>query len=620
MMRTARRARWPEFAWLGGMIAALGAVTVVTGTIPTTLRDFFQPGTQPLTIVDPVYSALDCSGCHSDYAESQEPWRRWSASMMAQATRDPMMWAGLAVANQDAAFAGEFCLRCHSPGGWLEGDSEPPDGSAIVNSDFEGVTCHVCHRMADPIYRPGISPAADQTILTDLSGPSGGGAGVPPTPGNGEYVIDPFDRRRGPFDLGTFYYHDWLRSPFHETSNLCATCHDVSNPVYTRQPDGTYALNQLDTPHPTQIKTDEFPVERTYSEWSRSAFAAGPIDMGGRFGGNRTAVSSCEDCHMPATTGQACALDPPVRDGDPQHNFNGGNTWVLRAVRNLYPDDQTRLTDQLVDDSIARATDMLQRASDMELSVTAGQLNVRIINQSGHKLPTGYSEGRRMWINVRFTDAGGHLLAERGAYDAATGALAAGGADTKVYEGRMGVDAAISALTGVPVGPSFHFALNNLWYSDNRIPPRGFTNTGFAAVQAAPVAYAYADGQYWDDTRFAVPAGASRATVTVYYQTTSREYIEFLRDANHTNTAGQVAYDQWVANGRSTPVVMDASLLDLPVCRADFNGDGLVNVQDFLTFLAAYAAADPRADVNADAQINLQDFLLFLSVYAAGCP
>src|SRR5436190_17164730 len=97
MSSSTRRSRWPEFAWIGGFAAALGAVTVVTGTIPTTLRDFFQPGTQPETLMVPVFSAMDCTGCHSDYAEDQEPWRRWSGSMMAQAARDPMMWAGLAV-------------------------------------------------------------------------------------------------------------------------------------------------------------------------------------------------------------------------------------------------------------------------------------------------------------------------------------------------------------------------------------------------------------------------------------------------------------------------------------------------------------------------------------------
>src|SRR5262249_51964238 len=156
-------------------------------------------------------------------------------------------------------------------------------------------------------------------------------------------------------------------------------------------------------------------------------------------------------------------------------------------------------------------------------------LRVRVINQSGHKLPSGYPEGRRMWVNVKFFDRGGAMIHEHGAYDADAATLTTD--DTKVYEAQQGFDADVAPIVGYPVGPSFHFAINNTYFKDNRIPPRGFTNAGFAAVQAAPVAYDYADGQYWDDTLFEVPRDARRTEVRLFYQTTSREYIEFLRDA-----------------------------------------------------------------------------------------
>jgi probable HAF family extracellular repeat protein len=54
-------------------------------------------------------------------------------------------------------------------------------------------------------------------------------------------------------------------------------------------------------------------------------------------------------------------------------------------------------------------------------------------------------------------------------------------------------------------------------------------------------------------------------------------------------------------------------------CAVDFNADGDVNVQDFLSFLAAFAAADPRADFDASGAINVQDFLVFLASFASGC-
>jgi hypothetical protein len=56
-----------------------------------------------------------------------------------------------------------------------------------------------------------------------------------------------------------------------------------------------------------------------------------------------------------------------------------------------------------------------------------------------------------------------------------------------------------------------------------------------------------------------------------------------------------------------------------PVCQPDVTGDGQVNVQDFLAFLALYSGADPRADFTHDGVVNVADFLAFLSAYAAGC-
>ncbi|HPM83805.1 MAG TPA: fibronectin type III domain-containing protein [Candidatus Anammoximicrobium sp.] len=45
-------------------------------------------------------------------------------------------------------------------------------------------------------------------------------------------------------------------------------------------------------------------------------------------------------------------------------------------------------------------------------------------------------------------------------------------------------------------------------------------------------------------------------TATLYYQTTSKEYVEFLRDENHTNAWGQVFYDLWATTDKSAPEVM----------------------------------------------------------------
>jgi hypothetical protein len=604
-----------EAVWVA--VVALGAVgAAVATTIPTTISDFFLGGTQPGALTDPIASArYECFGCHANFAIKSEPGRPWAASMMGQAARDPVFYAALDVANADAAFSGDLCLRCHAPGAWVQGRSTPTDGSGMSadSFDFEGVTCNFCHRMVDPVYQAG-NPAVDQSILAALADP-------PVDPHSADYVVDPEDRRRGPFDLGPdFPFHAWAQSPFHTRAQMCATCHDVSNPAFERQPNGTYALGPLGQHAASGSKLQQFPLERTYSEWSASLFAQGPVDVGGRFGGVLPAVSACQDCHMPPKAdSQACAFAEP-RPVLPTHYFNGGNTWVLNAVRNLYPDSETLLSDASVGDSIGRTMDMLDKASDMELSIVGNSLKVRVINQTGHKLPTGYPEGRRMWINVKFLDGAGTPVAERGAYDTVSAVLTAG--DTKVYEGKLGVDAAVSAATGIPVGPSFHFAANNTWYLDNRIPPRGFTNAGFAAVQAAPVGYAYADGQNWDDTLYAIPGNAASASVTVYYQSTSKEYAEFL---NASAARGPVMYNQWRSLGQSTPVVMDTGTITIP-CYANCDHSTVapvLNVQDFSCFLTRFASGDPYANCDGSTQIpvlNVQDFSCFLTRFAAGCP
>lgn len=273
---------------------------------------------------------------------------------------------------------------------------------------------------------------------------------------------------------------------------------------------------------------------------------------------------------MPDTSGTACApgFSGEYRNDVPYHGFRGANSWVLNAILildqtlALYgPEEVSGLTQIMADTAIAENVDFLQKASDIQLTSTGSVLNVRITNQTGHKLPTGYSEGRRMWINVKFYNNLGDVVAERGAYNSLRAQLRTD--DTKVYECLLGLDEVMSQIAGLAAGPSFHFALVNKIYKDNRIPPRGFTNAGFEAVQAQPVDATYADGQYWDDTLYAIPEGAARATVTLYHQTTSKEYIDFLRAENYTNNAGRTAWKLWLATGMSAPVAMDVETIQL---------------------------------------------------------
>ncbi len=583
------------------------------GVAPTTLRDFDQPGTQPLagpTLSDPA----NCAACHGNYDMAVEPHYNWQGSMMSQASRDPLFLACLAVANQDAPDSGDLCLRCHLPTGWLAGRSVPTDGTQMLASDRSGVSCDLCHRLVDPVYDHTSNPMEDEVILAALSP-------APNTFANGMYIVDPdTGRRRGPYN-DAVAPHNWLFSPFHREAALCGTCHDVSNPAFSKDVNGNYPPNTFDAPETNFTSTNLMPIERTYSEWLNSEYATAGV-YAPEFAGNKPdgIVGICQDCHMRDVSGVGCNITnpmPPVRADLPLHDLTGGSTWLPGLISLLYPGE---VNDAALQAGILRARDLLQKAADLSAVQDGTQLEVTVTNNTGHKLPSGYPEGRRIWINVRFHDESMTLIRESGAYDPGTGILTHDD-DLKVYEAKPGLDTDTAGLVGVSAGPSFHFVLNNRIYKDNRIPPRGFTNTAFAAFGGAPVAYGYSDGQYWDETEYTVPAGAAAAEITLYYQSTSKEYVEFLRDENETNTAGQVLYDLWNNSGKCPPEAMATFALAVfgPDVPADFDRDSDVDLDDFGHFQACATGPDlgpvapgcQDADLDHDNDADQTDFGLF---------
>ncbi|HRX85416.1 MAG TPA: multiheme c-type cytochrome [Phycisphaerae bacterium] len=604
--------------------AAFTVTAVPGGTVPTTLRDFDQPGTQPfehgIDIRDP---GNNCAGCHGNYDPAAEPYFAWRGSMMANASRDPLFEACLTVANQDAPSSGDLCIRCHVPKAWTAGRSTPTSGSAILYNDRSGVSCDVCHRMVDPLYNEE-NPSADVGILANLSNPPSGF-------GNGMYVLDPDGVRRGPFsDVQPL--HQILVSPFHQDAAFCGTCHDVSNPAFEHDGNGNYVPNALDEPASDFSAHTLMPIERTYSEWLASAYNTPGGIYAPQFGGNKDYVSTCQDCHMRDVTGAGCAF-VPARNNMPLHDFTGGSAWMIEQLAGLFEEDLDAAAQQA---AAARARAILANAATLDAAIDGTQLRVRVTNETGHKLPTGYPEGRRMWLNVKFY-AGPTLLGESGAYNAATGELLAD-PQAKVYAAELGVDTALASSTGLPEGPSFHFVLNNKIYKDNRIPPRGFTNAAFAQFGGAPVGATYADGQHWDDTWYTVPSCADSAEVTLYYQSTSKEYVEFLRDENTTDARGQAMYDLWNNNGKCPPEVMATVTLAMPDCNAngtpdlcetgvivngDFDGDGDVDLDDHAAFVTCMggpgmppAPGDANCattctlafDHDADGDVDLADY------------
>ncbi len=570
--------------WSGGarrrtFLLVLGLVVTSGLAVPAGAGDVTPNGTQPV-VTHPILSPINCQLCHGDFASTNtEPYPTWSGSMMANSARDPIFWAAMDVAENDLPGIGDFCLRCHTPSAWLAGRSEPPGGSTDgcgllgnldePNNDFDGVSCHLCHRMMVNESPP---PGEAEVYFE-----------------NAQFWIDDEDCtspgsgpcRRGPYDYPGGVGqppHEWEFSPYHVASDICGTCHNITNPVLTLIDE-----NGVDTGLP-------YPIERTFSEWQESDYAA-PTSGGG-------SLQSCQSCHMPdATDGPvyACVFEETDRVDDlGVHRFVGGNTWVPEVLQGEYP---ALGRSDAFDATIAWASDLLQnRSAIVELiappSAVAGadlDIAVRVTNLSGHKLPTGYPEGRRMWLNVTARDAEGDLIWESGAYDSLTGDLDHD-PQVKIYH----VEAGVWDLGGTGEcdtedamgSPQFHFVLNNCYAVDNRIPPLGFTGGGNIEIQ--PVGYTYPETfpgsgvlVNYDLTDYQIPLPAEVALpitleARLFYQTVSKDYIEFLRDEAvaggfpddclprstglPTASRGELLYDMWQRYDRSPPVDMASDM------------------------------------------------------------
>lgn len=544
------------------------ALAVPRPGLDSSAADFFFPGTQPGGLSAEISPAADCDICHA-----APIYDRWRGSMMSQAARDPLLWAALHVANNDAPGAGEYCLRCHAPKGWLEGRSHP-DGSALQAGDLQnGVTCAVCHRMVDPVPSTMDEAAAiDQQIRSALTHPVPNGF-----VGSAAMILDPLDRRRGPFSFGlalpyhTAYQTDFLRQTGDAItrSRMCGTCHNVYNPILSWDASrGQFWPNEMNQPAPDPAQL--FPIETTFSEWLYSDYARGGV-YAPQFAGSKPdgIVRTCQDCHMLRSVGTAAdsAFNPVWRDCQtsgclPEHTFVGGNTWVPQLLQNPSWRLNAAGDASHLNETVFLAQDMLRKAASLTLTVensgTEKLATVRVINETGHKLPTGYPEGRRMWIYLAAFDGQGNKIFESGAYDPLTGELLPDPA-LKIYEARQGLTPELAAVLPAPAGESFHFVLNNTVIKDNRIPPRGYTTALYDQPGLRPVGAVYADGQHWDDSTYHLPLQTERIVAVLFYQTASKEYIDFLRQRGGID--GLALGEMWEAL-KSPPVEM--SRLSLP--------------------------------------------------------
>jgi hypothetical protein len=450
------------------------------------------------------------------------------------------------------------------------------------------------------------------------------------------------NEKLGPYDDADAR-HQWTASSFYRSSALCGTCHDVSNPVVGNVAPGRGTLpgadpviadGQLDGPLETKAAFSNPPhrygvVERTYSEHLASALATLPVSeadpgrstalpdelkqgsllaayqaawtaSGGSttdYADGTTRVFSCQSCHMPPVEGVGCdKVDPADPRADmPRHDLTGGNYWMpdvllwMEGAGTLPFGGGITEKQAALSDGQARSRANLDAAA--ALSVEDDQL--RVINLTGHKLISGYPEGRRMWLRMTWRDAADEVVRIDGEYgdltvqmdvngdgtvdddDVVRTLLDLEGSHTRIYEAAPGISQEWAAiLTDSTAGPpladptmpvsfdrvtgavtatlgdiaaqapgsarkTFHFVLNDTMISDNRIPPWRMDREIARQRNALPIppdqyGNPGPSGVYdhFDLVPLDPPPGAVEVLVELLYQPTSWEYVQFLNLAN----------------------------------------------------------------------------------------
>jgi hypothetical protein len=179
--------------------------------VPTEIQ---QPGTQPGQVGN-LETPDKCDNCHGGYNRAVEPAFNWRGSMMANAGRDPIFWATVAVAEQDFDGAGDLCIRCHSTAGWMAGRSTPTDGSGLMAGDADGVDCDTCHKMTNPNDSEHLGVMDAPFLANDELTPATGYYG------SGMLSIWSSAQKLGPFNNADAR-HQWMQSRSHRSVDFAA--------------------------------------------------------------------------------------------------------------------------------------------------------------------------------------------------------------------------------------------------------------------------------------------------------------------------------------------------------------------------------------------------------------
>jgi len=508
---------------------------------------------------------------------------------------------------------------------------------------------------------------------------------------SGQYFVSTGSQKRASF-ADAAAKHQMLYSRYHKSRYFCSTCHDVSNPVLANL--GLSPLPDLsagaDLISEQYSAARYFHVERTFSEFMLSAYGrqggAATNDEFEQLSGGIDWVAKCQDCHLSDVVGYGCNKSgAPLRPGGstehpnsglPLHDMTGGNAWISYILASLDPAgpvyDQTNV--DILDKGPAvltldlnagqtpkqsgaalkagseRAKQQLKLAAtikNLAYDPNTGRLSFRLQNNTVHKLISGFPEGRRMFANIK-AYGNGKLVREVNPYDYTVGTLkglphsfaSPALAPAEIYSDRLVYEVhPASGLTGED--ETFHFVLATGRYKDNRIPPKGFDISKASQRLCEPVWHGHSEPGYFTAEEYAggydridinIPADAEYVAVKLYYQGTSREYIEFLRDeingtadtlSSPTPSGEPHAYVIQTDPFFSRLKAWGNTIWDLWYHNHSLDGGGRA-VDGIVPFLMAQASwgtepSPPPGDLNGRDGVDFFDHAIFASYWGNDC-
>ena len=486
--------------------------------------NFFRANNIELPLTDNGYfkASGNCDGCHG-FDPQQEanvdgelndvsPITYWRGTMMANSAKDPLWRAKVShevlvnPAHQEALE--DKCTSCHAPMGKYSHEefNLGPYGIDDLESDslgLDGVSCLVCHKQSED----------------DLGNLNSGELNFAPQP----VAYGPFEK---PFEAPMQDLVGVLPAYSNHINDagICAGCH-------------TLLTESVDLNGNSTGQT--FVEQATYHEWLNSNYNDGEPN-----------ATTCQGCHMPRIS------DPVIisanyseifpRQPYALHELVGGNSFMLKILKQNAQTLGIAATDEVMDSTIARTDRMLQ-SQTLNLDLTfqsacndTGYFEVRLENLAGHKFPSGYPS-RRAFVEFTVLESDGDTIFQSGILQPDYTIAGQNAGFEPHYDVITQEDQAqIYEMVMGDINGDFTTVLERAYapLKDNRLAPLGFTTSHAVYDTTQIVGNAFTDtnfnfdgfeGSGTDVVHYHVPlngyAGEIKVVSRVYYQAVPPHFL-----------------------------------------------------------------------------------------------